>query len=514
MNVKNVLTVIILTVYVCYGNCARILGIFIVPSKSHHILGSKLLKSLAEKGHEVTMISPFPFKNKVTNYQDIFLEEMLQYKQEKLQGLLTHNATLTNKMTLVHSMFYNMSEIFLSHKKVQNLKTEKFDLIIQFALFSESYLGLAHHFGAPVILLHTLGSTPVLNKIIGNTAPPSYVPSLNSFSQTSTEMTFFQRVRNTLHIWYNYVINFPKMENLQQELLSKHFPEAPSLQELLTNVSLVFVNSHYSIESPRPYVPNMIQIGGFHVEEPKQLPQHLKEFLDSATEGAVLFSLGSNVKISSLPREKLQAIIKVLGRLKMKVLFKTEHELDGLPSNIKTQEWLPQNDILAHPNIKLFISHGGLLSTIEAVYHGIPILGIPIFGDQQMNIADAAINGYALKIDIGQLNEEQFSNVISEILTNPKYRDNIQLRSSLMRDQPIKPLDKAIFWVEHVLKYKGAAHLKNSSNKLYLYQYLLLDVIVFIFTIIFLIVMLLYILVKGLVRFVKHILRKIKYKRD
>lgn len=81
MNVKNVLTVIILTVYVCYGNCARILGIFIVPSKSHHILGSKLLKSLAEKGHEVTMISPFPFKNKVTNYQDIFLEEMLQYKQ-------------------------------------------------------------------------------------------------------------------------------------------------------------------------------------------------------------------------------------------------------------------------------------------------------------------------------------------------------------------------------------------------------------------------------------------------
>jgi glucuronosyltransferase len=181
---------------------------------------------------------------------------------------------------------------------------------------------------------------------------------------------------------------------------------------------------------------------------------------------------------------------------------------------IETNTFYKETIIVAHPNIKLFISHGGLLSTIEAVYHGIPILGIPIFGDQQMNIADAAINGYALKIDIGQLNEEQFSNVISEILTNPKYRDNIQLRSSLMRDQPIKPLDKAIFWVEHVLKYKGAAHLKNSSNKLYLYQYLLLDVIVFIFTIIFLIVMLLYILVKGLVRFVKHILRKIKYKRD
>lgn len=87
---------------------------------------------------------------------------------------------------------------------------------------------------------------------------------------------------------------------------------------------------------------------------------------------------------------------------------------------IETNTFYKETIIVAHPNIKLFISHGGLLSTIEAVYHGIPILGIPIFGDQQMNIADAAINGYALKVDIGQLNEEQFSNVISEILTNPK----------------------------------------------------------------------------------------------
>ncbi len=36
----------------------------------------------------------------------------------------------------------------------------------------------------------------------------------------------------------------------------------------------------------------------------------------------------------------------------------------------------------AHKNTKLFITHAGLLSTQESIYHGVPMLGIPIFADQ------------------------------------------------------------------------------------------------------------------------------------
>ena len=39
----------------------------------------------------------------------------------------------------------------------------------------------------------------------------------------------------------------------------------------------------------------------------------------------------------------------------------------------------------AHPNVKVFISHCGMLGTQEALYAGTPMLGLPIFGDQPKN---------------------------------------------------------------------------------------------------------------------------------
>lgn len=71
--------------------------------------------------------------------------------------------------------------------------------------------------------------------------------------------------------------------------------------------------------------------------------------------------------------------------------------------------------------MKLFISHGGFLSTLEAVYFGVPIIGIPVFGDQHTNIATAVENGYALHVPLTGLSEEKLSKALNEMLTNPKY---------------------------------------------------------------------------------------------
>lgn len=59
----------------------NILAFFHMPCYSHHILGSTLLKELARRGFNVTMVSPFPFKEKIPNYTDIELKDMMSFKE-------------------------------------------------------------------------------------------------------------------------------------------------------------------------------------------------------------------------------------------------------------------------------------------------------------------------------------------------------------------------------------------------------------------------------------------------
>jgi len=72
-----------------------------------------------------------------------------------------------------------------------------------------------------------------------------------------------------------------------------------------------------------------------------------------------------------------------------------------------------------HPNVKLFISHGGLLGTTEAVYEGVPILSMPMFGDQITNIKSVVSKGAAEMMNYGDLNEDDIFIKITSMLTNP-----------------------------------------------------------------------------------------------
>lgn len=69
--------------------------------------------------------------------------------------------------------------------------------------------------------------------------------------------------------------------------------------------------------------------------------------MDGATDGVILFSMGSNLLSSDFPEEKIQGILNGFSRLKQRVLWKLEKEnVSNLPKNVKIIKWLPQNDVL------------------------------------------------------------------------------------------------------------------------------------------------------------------------
>lgn len=191
-------------------------------------------------------------------------------------------------------------------------------------------------------------------------------------------MNFSERFYNTFmsildRLVYKY-INFP----IQRHLYSKYFPNAKrSMDEMYKNYSFIFTNQHVSFSSPRPALPTIIEVGGIHVKPAKKLPNDIQEFLDSATDGAIVFTMGSYIDGTDWKLEDREIFLRIFGKLKQKVLWRYSNEtLPNNPGNIKIGSWLPQRDIFPHPNVKVFISHGGLLGTTEALIEGVPVLGI------------------------------------------------------------------------------------------------------------------------------------------
>lgn len=141
--------------------------------------------------------------------------------------------------------------------------------------------------------------------------------------------------------------------------------------------------------------------------------------MDNAPNGVVYLSFGTILKLNQLPKNELNMLIQQLGKIKQKVLFKWESdEKIKFSSNIIARKWFPQADILGHPNCVLFITHGGIHSTEEAIYFGVPMLAISVFGDQMHNSLVMQNKGAAINIKYSEFTESSFEVALHTILNN------------------------------------------------------------------------------------------------
>lgn len=146
-------------------------------------------------------------------------------------------------------------------------------------------------------------------------------------------------------------------------------------------------------------------------------------------------------------------------------------------------EWMPQKDLLGHPQTRVFVAHGGTNGVQEAIYHGVPVLGIPLFFDQFDNLLRLQERGGGKIITLNEINSQSFERGLNELLHKGIYRENMQQLSRIHRDQPMEPMAQAVFWVEYVIRHKGAAHLRTHSYRLPWYAYHSVDVVLLLLTV-------------------------------
>uniref|UniRef100_A0A182N7I6 Uncharacterized protein n=1 Tax=Anopheles dirus TaxID=7168 RepID=A0A182N7I6_9DIPT len=376
------------------------------------------------------------------------------------------------------------------------------DLIVHDYLAGPCMAALAHHrFGKPPVVAVTAYHAPSTAFSLTGSYQYSALVPYHAYDATE-DMSYKQRFINLLVNMQEEFLYAYDLVPKTNRILRQYDPTIPDVTEFNSQTKLVLLNANPIIQFTEPLMPNVIPVGGLQIIEPKPLPADLTQLLEQAGPGGVvLFSLGTNVRSDTLGDARILAILGAMEALpEYTFLWKFESDKmpRALPSNVHVRKWLPQNDLLAQPAVRLFITHSGLLSTQEAIWHGVPMIGFPVFADQFMNINYCVARGVGKRLNIAHVNKEELVSTIREIMTTESYRTNMKRMSSLFRDQPDHPLDRAVWWIEWVLRHPDATEMLTHGSRLHWFIKYSYDVLIPLFAAIALVCHGLFLIVRRL----------------
>ncbi|ODM96456.1 2-hydroxyacylsphingosine 1-beta-galactosyltransferase [Orchesella cincta] len=409
---------------------ANILFFFGVSSYSHRLPAWPLVTGLAEKGHNVTFLSPFKAKNphpKVVDYAPRKFSEWAESWDEMNMFDMRKKGDMYKQWLILPYFGIAMCEKLYSDEEFINwVKSSTYDLVFIDALFNECGYGMAHIFGAKVIQFDTTTVFPWYSSAFGSPDETNWIPDM-AYVFGANEVTFQNRLINALIPvgWdlFRSWIYFPQLEEITRTGLST--TDLPTFQDIEKNVSMIFLNTYYSEEFARALPPNMVSIGGIaYVEKRTPLPKDLAAFLEKGN-GFIYVSFGTVADLQKMDASTQQAIIGALQSFpELQFVWKLRNDslLKEFPNgNVYISNWMPQQDILSHPKIKAFITHSGLIGIQESIYNAVPLISFPIFAEQDYNAERVHRNEYGIRLEITTVNQAELEDAISKVVNDSKY---------------------------------------------------------------------------------------------
>uniref|UniRef100_A0A3B4TEC9 UDP-glucuronosyltransferase n=1 Tax=Seriola dumerili TaxID=41447 RepID=A0A3B4TEC9_SERDU len=454
-------------------------NLLVVPMDGSHWVGMKAIaQEMGRRGHRVTVVIPEvsirmgPGKYYDTEihpvpYDRAYIDSVASAHKDMMQKSSQSFMVRTKKrfshilkvIDLIHGtaeslLFNDKDSSLFSFPPSYSFTLQGFDAVLTDPMVPTGSL-IARKLGIPTInLLRGIPFSLDVNSA-GCPSPPSYVPRF--FTGYSDKMSFKERVVNTLVSVYRF---------------------KKSQSHIQVNIVILCLNRiDLILEFPRPLMPNMVLVGGINCNVRNPLPEvrALSSWV-SGEFGFVVFTLGTMV--SDLPEEKTSIFLEAFRQIPQKVIWRYTGQVpDNVPENVKMMGWVPQNDLLAHPGARAFITHAGSHGIFEGLCHAVPMVMMPIGADQHHNAQRLADKGAGVVVDIFSITTESLLQGLNEVLHDVRYKEDVQKLSALHKDRPVEPLDLSVYWTEYVMRHKGAKHLKPAGIDLNWIQYFCLDVI-------------------------------------
>ncbi|KAK3543803.1 hypothetical protein QTP70_028096, partial [Hemibagrus guttatus] len=405
--------------------------VLVMPVDGSHWLSMKILvKELSRRGHEMVVLVPetsiliqgsemYTSRSFKVPYTKADLDSSMDMLRESIMRAPEFSDLFENIIGLLS--FTNMQvkgceSLLYDEALMQELREERFDLMLTDPflpcgpIISEAFSLPAVYFlrGLPCGLDLEATQCP---------SPPSYVPRF--FTDNTDVMTFPQRVKNVLMAGIEGIICKVLYASFDK-LTSRYLKKDVSYREILGHAAIWLHRFDFSFEYPRPVMPNMVRIGGINCAKRKPLPADLEEFVEgSGDHGFIVFTLGSFV--SELPESKTREFFNAFRQIPQRVLWRyTGVFPKDVPENVKLLKWLPQNDLLAHPKVKVFITHGGSHGIYEGICNGVPMVMIPLFGDQRDNVHRMMVRGVAESLTMYDLTTEKLLVALRKVLNDKR----------------------------------------------------------------------------------------------
>jgi len=258
----------IFTVLITYESvkALQILAIENIAGKSHWNFLNAVLRSLSDNGHNVTVFTPFPDGNQV-NYTEVYIELPAKVSMDAVDTLNTFSKPEV-MIPLVMTMTRHFCSIIHEQKdmlEILNSGKSNFDIIITEVASSECASYVAFKLDLPLIyVIPSPMVTYIEHTVLGDVSNPATVSHL--MAHHAVPKTFAQRFSNVVLLGFSlFALIYKEME------LKKIDPQPYDLVKPI-KPSLVFMNTHYITDAPRPLPASVIQVGGVHLKTPRSIP--------------------------------------------------------------------------------------------------------------------------------------------------------------------------------------------------------------------------------------------------
>jgi len=297
-------TIVLVVFYACSSTlqwtpagAANILAVQTIPGKSHWNVMRATLRALTDRGHNLTVFTPFAEGDR-DGYTEVDVsKQMVPILSINATFLIEKYGHIRKLMPSIINYTRASCDIIYGHPRMVDIlkkaATGQFDLVVTEPMGSDCVAYVATVIDVPMVYVVPFAVITYLERsLTGHISNPAIVG--HAMSHLGTLKTFAERFANVaLTVYCSTLKWYAELQEWQAN------PQPYDAVDL-ARPSMVFINSHFSIEPPQPQTPDVVQIGGIHLTPPKPIPKVMHRALPAAAQPNCVGSVNKNVQCMNL----------------------------------------------------------------------------------------------------------------------------------------------------------------------------------------------------------------------